>query len=704
MSKSTDLLSTPKPAQHAFDSHFSTPTVHEQTTTPAHSHAGPDSSNSTIVPASVSGDTTMNDTQAPVQAYAKLEGPDFCYYVRTLEVSLGRHQSSEHLDGTDIDLGDSKAVSRRHAKIYYNFMSQAFELQVFGKNGCLVDDEYYGKGQSVPLRHKTVVQIGDTEFTFMLPKAAMPTPASAHAMPDTYPSDGSMGHHQPKLMPMQPIDMAMPAQHYHSHPGHPHYVPQHLQRAQPPPPPQHQHPHPTNGGYPVNAITPQRLNLYPPADSRHAHSQPMYRQNLPHAPHSRHSPSSGPAPPNVPRDREPPAPLSFAEVRNDARLEQPVSSGTYSTDAPDSGRRSESLASQDSHLSRQQSRPLPSSTPAVAAGAAPVIQKSQPTGAKGDLGNTLHQQQAIRRQSSAATNGATASSEVRILPSTERPAASASQKPPVYTKPTYSYASLIAQAINSTDDAKITLNGIYTYIMSNYPYYKHAQSGWQNSIRHNLSLNKAFVRMQRASNESGKGSYWAIDTAYKGQFANGVYKRTRRTKKAMEIERQQRAQHMPMRNNGAEHTTPTRSAAGEKRASPDDGYDIDDDARGSRPRPGGLLPKRLSVGAQSTGEDTIGYMSSGQSHTADSNPNSLPDSPQTHDAVSRNGSEGRSEETSPMSGSLASPKRQEPPANGTRSKIGSAKPVSESYATPASITLPSSSRPSQPRPQRSAAR
>ncbi|PIA14315.1 fork head transcription factor, partial [Coemansia reversa NRRL 1564] len=95
-------------------------------------------------------------------------------------------------------------------------------------------------------------------------------------------------------------------------------------------------------------------------------------------------------------------------------------------------------------------------------------------------------------------------------------------------KPTFSYASLIAQAINSTDDEKITLNGIYTYIMSNYPYYKHAQSGWQNSIRHNLSLNKAFVRMQRASNESGKGSYWAIDTAYKAQFANGVYKRTRR--------------------------------------------------------------------------------------------------------------------------------------------------------------------------------
>ncbi|KAJ2794947.1 hypothetical protein H4R20_006053 [Coemansia guatemalensis] len=705
MSKSTDLLSTPKPTQHAFDNHFSTPTAHEQTVTPAHSQAAPDSSNSTIVPASATGDKTMNDTQAPVQAYAKLEGPEFCYYVRTLEVSLGRHQSSEHPDGVDIDLGDSKAVSRRHAKIYYNFMSQAFELQVFGKNGCLVDDEYYAKGQSVPLRHKTVVQIGDTEFTFMLPKAAMPTPASAHGMPDTYSSNGSMGHHQPKLMPMQPIDMAMPAQHYHPHPGHPHYVPQHLQRAQPPPPPQHQHPPPTNGGYPVNAITPQRLNLYPPADSRNPHSQPMYHQHsTSHAPHPRHSPTTGSAPSAVRRgDREPPAPLSFGEVRNEARLERPAASGAYSTDAPDSGRRSESLASQDSYPSRQQSRPLPPSTAATAA-AAPAVQKPHDAGAKGDRGNAVYQQQVARRSNSTAVNGATGPSEVRILPSTERPAASASQKPPVYTKPTYSYASLIAQAINSTEDEKITLNGIYTYIMSNYPYYKHAQSGWQNSIRHNLSLNKAFVRMQRASNESGKGSYWAIDTAYKGQFANGVYKRTRRTKKAMEIERQQRVQQLSMRNNGSGHTTPIRSAAGEKRASPDDGYDIDDYTRESRSRSGRMPPKRLSVGAQSTGEDTVGYMSSAQSHTADSNPNSLPDSPQTHEAASRNGSEGRSEETSPMSGSVVSPQRQEPPANGTRSKTNSAKSGSESYATPASITLPSSSRPSQPRPQRSAAR
>jgi hypothetical protein len=46
-------------------------------------------------------------------------------------------------------------------------------------------------------------------------------------------------------------------------------------------------------------------------------------------------------------------------------------------------------------------------------------------------------------------------------------------------KPPYSYASLIAQAINSSKDKRMTLNGIYKHITTNYPYYQMAQNGWQ---------------------------------------------------------------------------------------------------------------------------------------------------------------------------------------------------------------------------------
>lgn len=47
------------------------------------------------------------------------------------------------------------------------------------------------------------------------------------------------------------------------------------------------------------------------------------------------------------------------------------------------------------------------------------------------------------------------------------------------SKPPYSYAQLIVQAITMATDKQLTLNGIYTHITKNYPYYRTADKGWQ---------------------------------------------------------------------------------------------------------------------------------------------------------------------------------------------------------------------------------
>lgn len=46
-------------------------------------------------------------------------------------------------------------------------------------------------------------------------------------------------------------------------------------------------------------------------------------------------------------------------------------------------------------------------------------------------------------------------------------------------KPPYSYANMIAQAIFSTPEEKLTLSNIYSYIADKYAFYRHSNSGWQ---------------------------------------------------------------------------------------------------------------------------------------------------------------------------------------------------------------------------------
>ncbi|KAL4929646.1 forkhead box transcription factor [Aspergillus undulatus] len=86
------------------------------------------------------------------------------------------------------------------------------------------------------------------------------------------------------------------------------------------------------------------------------------------------------------------------------------------------------------------------------------------------------------------------------------------------TKPPYSYATLIGMSILRAPCRRLTLAQIYKWISDTFSYYKNSDAGWQNSIRHNLSLNKAFIKQERPKDDPGKGNYWAIEPGMEAQF------------------------------------------------------------------------------------------------------------------------------------------------------------------------------------------
>lgn len=65
------------------------------------------------------------------------------------------------------------------------------------------------------------------------------------------------------------------------------------------------------------------------------------------------------------------------------------------------------------------------------------------------------------------------------------------------SKPPYSFSSLIFMAIEEAPMKKLPVKDIYNWIMEHFPYFRDARLGWKNSVRHNLSLNKCFKKVDK---------------------------------------------------------------------------------------------------------------------------------------------------------------------------------------------------------------
>ena len=125
--------------------------------------------------------------EGSVDAFAKICGSDWTYYVMETQIFFGRSPEPQARQSTGpgadstnepaedsppiaIDLGPSKVVSRTHGELKYSHIDDAWHVHCYGRNGIRVNERSLRRGESTPITNGAVISIAGTEMIFIAAK------------------------------------------------------------------------------------------------------------------------------------------------------------------------------------------------------------------------------------------------------------------------------------------------------------------------------------------------------------------------------------------------------------------------------------------------------------------------------------------------------------------------------------------------------
>lgn len=113
--------------------------------------------------------------------------------------------------------------------------------------------------------------------------------------------------------------------------------------------------------------------------------------------------------------------------------------------------------------------------------------------------NWLHESTNLLNNFSLGSEGLSANNPLYDIEGDNSPSGCRNtEKSSASSKPPYSFSLLIYMAIEHSPNKCLPVKEIYSWILDRFPYFATAPTGWKNSVRHNLSLNKCFRKVERS--------------------------------------------------------------------------------------------------------------------------------------------------------------------------------------------------------------